>query len=454
MNDRRTGLLVLAYHYPPVGGAGVQRTAAFCRSLPQHGYDPVVVTGRASTGRWTPEDRTLVAGLAHATYRVTTPEPDAGDGSRLTDRLARVGLWRSRWSTWWARGSLAAGREALRACEIGAIVATMSPYESAAVAARLSAEAGVPWIADLRDPWALDEMLVYPSGLHRRRAMKRMGRDLATASAVVMNTESAAAATAAAFPHLRHVTWIPNGFDPDDFATTPPAHRGDGVLRIVHTGYLHTALGLSHRARRLAARGGCREPVDILARSHVHLLDALAGLEPAELAAVELHLAGRLSGADEAAIEASGIADRVHVHGYLDHAASIALVRGADLLFLPMHDLPAGGRALIVPGKLYEYLASTRPILAAVPAGDARDLLTYAGTGRLCAPTDTQEMRTIVLRELVALGRAGGAAVPPPELLRRYERPRQAAELAGLLDGVVGAHAPARTGANLNSPAR
>jgi hypothetical protein len=54
-------------------------------------------------------------------------------------------------------------------------------------------------------------------------------------------------------------------------------------------------------------------------------------------------------------------------------------------------------------------------------------------------------MRTIVLRELVALGRASRIAVPPPELLRRYERPRQAAELAGVLDGVLGAQAPART---------
>ena len=271
---------------------------------------------------------------------------------------------------------------------IAAVFTSMSPYESAPVAARLAAEAGVPWIADLRDPWALDEMVVYPSALHRRRAMARMGRELTSADAVVMNTAGAAAAARAAFPKLRRVTAIPNGYDPDDFAGPPPPPRRDGVLRIVHTGYLHTALGLQHRARRASWRGGEREPVDILPRSHVYLLEAIAGLPAAERASVELHLAGSLSRADEDAIRTSPAADRVRTHGYLGHAASVELVRGADLLFCPMHDLPRGGSALIVPGKTYEYLAAGRPILAAMPPGDARELVRASGTaGSAIRPT-------------------------------------------------------------------
>ena len=48
---------------------------------------------------------------------------------------------------------------------IGLVYASMSPYESADAAARLARRLGVPWVADLRDPWALDEMLVFPTGL-------------------------------------------------------------------------------------------------------------------------------------------------------------------------------------------------------------------------------------------------------------------------------------------------
>jgi glycosyltransferase involved in cell wall biosynthesis len=438
----RARVLVLAYYYPPVGGAGVQRTTAFCRFLPDHGYAPVVVTGRGGAGRWTPEDRSLAAGLDHGIHRVAASEPSPGGGSRPVDRLARLGLWRGSWARWWSDGALAAGREALRDGPIAAVVTSMSPYESAPVAARLAAEAGVPWIADLRDPWALDEMVVYPSTLHRRRAMAQMGRALSSADAVVMNTAGAAAAAMAAFPRLRRVTAIPNGYDPDDFTGPPPPARRDGVLRIVHTGYLHTSLGLQHRARRAAWRGGEREPVDILPRSHVYLLDAIAGLPAADRDSVELHLAGTLSRADEDAIRASPAADRVITHGYLGHAASVELVRGADLLFCPMHDLPAGGSALIVPGKTYEYIAAGRPILAAMPPGDARELVRAAGTGRVCDPTDVAGMRAVVGSQLEGLRDGRGTPPVDQELLRRYARPQLAAALARLLDEVTTAPRP------------
>ena len=68
-------------------------------------------------------------------------------------------------------------------------------------------------------------------------------------------------------------------------------------------------------------------------------------------------------------------------------------MRSADLLFLPMQDVP--GRAGLVPGKTYEYVAAGRPILAAVPEGDARDLLREAGA-HIVAPTDEAAMATVI----------------------------------------------------------
>ena len=53
----------------------------------------------------------------------------------------------------------------------------MSPFESADVAARLSTTTGTPWVADLRDPWALDEMLVYATAVHRRESSRGCGGD-------------------------------------------------------------------------------------------------------------------------------------------------------------------------------------------------------------------------------------------------------------------------------------
>jgi hypothetical protein len=57
-------VLFLSYYFPPIGGAGAQRPAAFARHLPQLGWAPVVITGPGPTpNRWTPRDDSLVARL-------------------------------------------------------------------------------------------------------------------------------------------------------------------------------------------------------------------------------------------------------------------------------------------------------------------------------------------------------------------------------------------------------
>ena len=130
----------------------------------------------------------------------------------------------------------------------------MPPYVTAEAASRLSRALGKPWIADLGDPWALDEMMLYPSMLHRRLEIRHMRRMLGTAAAVVTTTNEAALRIQAAFPELANgqVVSIPLGYAEQDFAGLVPS-RSDGAFRIVHTGTLHTDLGREQRrpTRRL-----------------------------------------------------------------------------------------------------------------------------------------------------------------------------------------------------------
>jgi glycosyltransferase involved in cell wall biosynthesis len=432
-------VLFLGYHFPPVGGAGVQRNAKFARYLPDFGYESIVVTGPGDgSGRWTPTDSTLLDEIPPSSevLRVPGPEPAESVGRRC--RIERLLGRQGPWSNWWIEQALTAGRELARNADV--IYAAMAPYESAEVAHRLARETGKPWVADLQDPWALDEMWVYPTGLHHRLELGRMRRLLGSADAIVMNTNESAERVKARFPELarKPMVSIPNGFDPADFAEPPP-ERSDDAFRIVHTGYLHTELGRHHRETALARRllGGMNGKVDILTRSHVYLMEALQRLvqDDTELSGkIELHLAGVLSNADREA----GAKSLVKMRGYLTHAESVALIRSADLLFLPMHDLPAGGRISIVPGKTYEYLASGRPILAAVPDGDARDLLDRCGGAFLCRPPDSAAMAGIVAAEL-ARWRAGRPTRPQrsPHLLR-YERRHLASELAAVFDRLLG----------------
>ncbi|MGH3004343.1 MAG: glycosyltransferase family 4 protein [Gaiellaceae bacterium] len=436
-----TRVLFVTYHFPPVGGAGVQRSVKFVRYLPELGYEPVVLTGPGpASDRWTPTDQSLGAEVPASAevLRVPGPAPRRSVGMR-----ARAERWlrlRSGFARWWQDGIISLGREA---ADVDLLYVSMSPFESAPAVAALARGIDRPWVADLRDPWALDEMVVHPTALHRRLELVRMERGLASAAAVIMNTPEAARALCETFSRIdpARVHAIPNGYDPSDFAGPPPP-RQDNAFRIVHAGYLHTDLGLAQqltgRLRRML--GGDEGQVDHLARSHVFLLralDRLFRLRPELAERVELHLAGVISPPDRAAVQTElRRPDVVKTPGYLTHSETIGLLRSADLLFLPMHGLPPGRRARIVPGKTYEYLAAQRPILAAVPDGDARDLLERA-RALLCRPADVDGLTEALSRQLDRAASAEDSVARPGDFLKRFERRNLTRELADVFDEVI-----------------
>jgi glycosyltransferase involved in cell wall biosynthesis len=436
--------LVLAYHFPPVGGAGVQRNAKFVRYLRDYGYEPVVVTGPgASADRWAPTDDTLAADIPAdvEVHRISSVEP--APSSRQRSRLERRLGIRSPRLKWLLAGLVDLGVQAGARSDI--VYASLVPYEIASAAKIVARQLEIAWVADLQDPWALDEMMVYPSRLHRRLGIYAMRRALRAADGVVMNTPESRNRVLQWFPELadKPVVSITNGYDPEDFAGPVLEPEGE-KFRIVHTGYLHTQLGMDHRRSRAARRmlGGAMSGVDISTRSHVYLHEAVEQLrreEPELGRRIEIDLAGVLTPADRL------IADRsaaVRMLGYLPHKETIRLMRGADLLFLPMHNLKRGARACIVPGKTYEYMAAGKPILAAVPMGDVRDFLIAAGNASLCEPPDVDAMKRIIREHILRKLQH----TPPPlqnrAAIARFERRRLTEDLARVFDRVLDAAEP------------
>jgi glycosyltransferase involved in cell wall biosynthesis len=432
-------VLLVSYHFPPIGGGGVQRVSMLARYLPEFGVLPVVLTGPGlSADHWTPDDPTLLEEVRDVpVVRVEGPLPASSGGVRATaERLiASPGPF----STWWARSVATAGVAAGR--DVDAVIGELIPYPTAFGVERLARRLGVPWIADLQDPWALDEMWLYSSAFQRLLDRHRMRSTLGTAAAVVMNTPEAARRLRAAFPEFRNrsVVSITNGFDAADFPLPPP-RRDDGTFRIVHSGYLHTGFGLRHRKTRTARRllGGLPVPsVDFLTRSHVYLLAAVDAVvrDDASLAGVlEVHLLGPVTDDDRAVAAPYPF---VRFHGYVPHAQATELVRTADLLFLPMQDLPPGTPAGLVPGKTYEYMGSGVPILAAVPDGDAREMLTAVGTASVCRPADVTCLASSIRARIDEWRKGGPLTAPDPTVLARFERRQLASEMAALVGTVV-----------------
>lgn len=437
-------VLFLAYYFPPLGGAGSQRSLKFVKYLPAHGFRPVVLAGsKGGDDRWAPVDEELAKEIGPATTVRRVNLYSRPFGGRL-QRAARewLGL-RGQFGARWLEGVRTAGRELCREEKPDLIFATMSPFDTATGAGELAAEFGIPWVADLRDPWALDEWQMDPSRWHRMLKRREMEHALRSAALIIMNTPEAAARCRAAFPSLRAIPIIhlTNGYDAEDFAGDP----GSGDPRhftIVHAGAMHTAAGLKQerQAGLYGTLGKLVDGVKLLPRSHFYLVRAIErwlAEDPSIAATLRLEFVGVPTAEDRALVEASPVAPFTTFTGYLQHSESVARVRRADLLFFPMHSLAAGARATIVPGKAYEYIASGRPVLAAVPEGDARDFLAESGNATICPPDDVDAILR-GLKARFAAWRAGESPRPvDPAFAQRFERGALTAKLAGHLSGLL-----------------
>src|SRR5262249_26028570 len=155
------------------------------------------------------------------------------------------------------------------------------------------------------------------------------------------NTPDSTAALLEHAPELRGKTiaTITNGFDPAEFTGPLPEKRGER-FRIVHAGHSHTRReSTATRAGRRVLRGAA-PGLDTYTRSHAYRLEAVSELLPRrrELESrISVELVGALSADERAALPSW-----VDARGYLSHSETIAALRSADLLFLPMHNLAPG----------------------------------------------------------------------------------------------------------------
>ena len=130
----------------------------------------------------------------------------------------------------------------------------------------------------------------------------------------------------------------------------------------------------------------------------------------------------------EALCSSLGLQDVVEFLPRVDRAASLKEMQRASALVILQ-----GGTAMAIPGKLYEYLAVGRPVLALAEPGEMTSLITSNHLGVVAAPNDSTEIE----RALVALLNAGPGSwsTAAPAL---FDGSLRAAELGGILSQVTG----------------
>jgi glycosyltransferase involved in cell wall biosynthesis len=290
-----------------------------------------------------------------------------------------------------------------------------SPPDSVHLAAAgLAARTRVPWVADFRDPWIGLHFRTPPSAWHRARqaAMERRvleGADLVlTASRTHLESVGAASGGRA-----RRAEHLPNGFEPAPHDR--PAEADPDHFRIAFTG----TLSLMEEA------GTLLEAVhELLAR------------RPEARRRLRVDLAGPYDEDYEDRALALGLKGIVRFTGALAHDESRALQRRADVLML-WKPLGEGYRTM-VPGKLYEYLDSGRPVVALLDGGDEAAALVLRAGGAVLPPRDRVRLARELETRYMTWGEHGRAADSRPDWLAEHTRDRLAARLAARLDTLCG----------------
>ncbi|MBA2361206.1 MAG: glycosyltransferase family 4 protein [Actinobacteria bacterium] len=407
-------VLIVSLYFPPAGGGGVQRPLKFATHLPALGIETHVLA--PDDPKWVHRDDDLVVPTKAWVHRVRYVGPKgrlpaeelhglrglerAGRRAALTFRRALVPDENVSWNL----TAIPAAIRIARREKIDVVITTSPPISVHLIGAAVRRATGARWIADLRD-----SIVANP---HRRiesvlvRAKERTGEGVArlvarSADAVVAVSDPIAEEMRAL--GATRVETISNGCDFEDFAGLE--YHPSSRLRITHTGSF-----FGHRTPR-------------------PILEALAG---SDVDAV-LRFVGDFRAADREWVEGLGLGDRLQIHPYLPRREVLAVQKDSEALLLLIPESAGRGRG-VLSGKIFEYLAAERPILAAVPPdGVAADLIRETGAGVVVAPDDVDGLRA-ALSQLEADHRAGNLNGTPlsSELRDRLSRRTRAEELAAL----------------------
>ena len=428
-------VLFVSYYFPPSGGSGVQRPLKFIKFLRSCGWDATVLTVNPEFASYSdldesmadeiPEGVKIIRTRARDPYAIyskfTGRKKSDAVGVGFTD-LGDIGI-REKLARWvrgnvfipdarvgWTKFAVRAAEKELAQTHYDAMITTGPPHSSHLIGSRIKKKTGLPWIIDLRDAWPSDSYghLIPMSGLASGWDSRLRGLAFQAADRIISVSKSIIRSTS---KHTRtELELIPNGFDEDDFKhVVPIQHQG---FSIVFTGHMPDE----------------QNPDPLWKVIHEETAN---GNWP------ELHvyLVGNVSRATLESIQDYGLEERVTLVSYVAHKEAIKWTCGADLLLLTINRVPNPDG--IITGKLYEYLASAKPVLCVGPPnGDAAEVIASCSAGFTVDHHDNVAMKNVVGRFYDAW--EAGTPIPgaSEQASSQYSRRNQAASLANILDQI------------------
>ncbi len=371
-------VLIITYYWPPNGGAGVYRWLKLSKLLPEHGWQPVIYT--PENPEVVADDPGLLRDVRSDIEVVKRPITEPFNlykrfTGRSTKEKVQVGFlnekkqggWKEDFAlwvrsnffipdarVWWVRPSVKFLKDYLQKHPVDAIITTGPPHSMHLIGLELKRALGVKWIADFRDPWTdIDfysqlKLTKWADAKHKRLE----GEVLREADKVL--TVSWHWADDLRKLGASNIEVVTNGYDPDDLPSPPEPL--DDAFSLVHIG----SLSPTRNAPELWAA-----------------LKNICDEDAAFAAKFKLRFVGPVDHTIAESVEAAGLGAHLERTGRVTHEEAMRQMQRARVLLLLVNDTP--NLLGILPGKLFEYVSTGRPILGVGPTeGDVSRVLDEA----------------------------------------------------------------------------
>ena len=391
-------VLIITYYWPPGGGGGVMRWLKMSKYLPEWGWQPVIFTPENPDPNVL--DESLLAEVPkkaeivklpiwepYDLYRKITRKPETSRFKAGYISEASRGNWKERLSVFirgnllipdprifWVNPAYRYLKNYLKEKPVDLIISTGPPHSMHLIALKLKKKFTTPWLADFRDPWTGIDFyhrlkLTWMADKIHHLLEKKV---LTAADVVTVVSTDIKRSTELLCGREIHVVY--NGYDPEDFDFQ--AVPDPDFFIISHFGAFNRDRNPSAFWKALAEVG-----------SEI----------PAFKEKLKIRLIGQTDEQIISEIQKSGLAGNLERVHHMEHRPGLKLLGRSAVLLLPLNDAPnARG---ILPGKMFEYMALGRPVLALGPEGsDCRDIILKTGAGYYCNFMDTEGQKLSLIQ--------------------------------------------------------
>ncbi len=426
--------MILTYYWPPGSGPGVQRWLKFSKYLPQFEVQPTVIT--VKNGSYPSVDASLLDDIPSdlEVHHTKTVEPFAiynalrgkkgnsvevgmGNLKSKPSLLSSVANYvranyfipdaRKGWNSFAYKKAL----EVIDNEKPDCIITTGPPHSTHLVGERINKETGLPWIADMRDPWTT---IYYNAFLNRTE--QTMQKDKALEDLVLSNASAIVVASTAMKDEFsnrsKNISFIPNGYDEEDF---------QGLKQIEHDKFILAYTGNLKSNQNCASLWAALKELSENSDFKMNF---------------RLEVTGNVDEGIQSEWEKLGLSELIDVRPFVPHKESIEIIHSAHMLLLPIPS--SENNKGIITGKIFEYLASRRPILSIGPKdGNAAEILSMCGKETMLDYSDKIGMRTMISSAYDRYKSGNLARVSGNEIYRNYSRLGCTEQLSNVINQLV-----------------